>query len=383
MRYQLFCTAAFAATMMLTGGAKAQPAPQPQDCTGKPGVDWDQQIKACTALIEAAQGTPQDQAKVYDRRASAYFGIGDDDHAMADDDAAIKLDPNLAAAYSGRGDIYMDREDPDRAIAEYDQALQHDAKHVAAYVGRSGAYAQKGDFDHALADASEAVRLDPKSADAYETRGKAYDYKGDIERALADYAEAIRVDPKGAADAYNLQGLAYMEKGDFARAVTAFSEAVRIDPQAIDAYFNRGRANLFAGAFPKAIEDYKQAIAITPGYPYTALWLDIAEARSKVPSTLPQAIAKLNMTQWPAPVIRMYLGQMTPAAVLAAADDPNAAKKTGQVCEANFYSGEWALRQGAKDEAAHLFQVAVRDCPKTLIEGNAAATELKALGATP
>ncbi len=382
MRYQLFCTA-FAAAILLTAGAKAQPASQPQDCTGKPGVDWDQQIKACTALIEAAQGSPQDRAKVYDSRASAYFGIGDDDRAMADDDAAIKLDPNLAAAYSGRGDIYMDREDPDRAIAEFDQALKHDAKYVAAYVGRSAAYAQKGDFDNALADANEAVWPAPKSADAYETRGKAYGYKCDIEHALADYAEAIRVNPKGAADAYNLQGLAYMEKGDFTNAIAAFSEAIRIDPQAIDAYFNRGRANLFAGALPKAIEDYKQAIAITPGYPYTALWLDIAEARSKVPSTLPQAIAKLNMKEWPAPVIRMYLGQMTPAAVLAAADDPNAAKKTGQVCEANFYSGEWALRQGAKDEAAHLFQVAVRDCPKTLIEGNAAATELKSLGATP
>ncbi len=386
MRYQLFCATAFAVTLtlLLAAHAEAQPAPRPQDCRGKSGVDWNQQIKACTALIEAAQGSPQDRAKVYDRRASAYFALGDDDRAMGDYDAAIRLDPNLAAAYSGRGDIYiLDREDPDRAIAEYDQALQHDAKHVDAYVGRSSAYDQQGDFDHALADANEAVRLDPKSASAYETRGQAYRYRGDIERALADYDEAIRIDPK-AANAYNLRGLAYMEKGDFARAIIAFTEAVRINPQAMMiAYFNRGRANLFAGALPKAIEDYNQALAMTPGYPYTALWLDIAEARSKVQSTLPQAIAKLNMKEWPAPVIRMYLGQMTPAAVLAAADDPNAAKKIAQVCEANFYSGEWALRQGAKDEAARQFRVAARDCPKTLIEANAAVVELKPLGATP
>jgi lipoprotein NlpI len=382
MRYQLFCTAVFAATMLLAASAEAQ-APRPQDCTGKPGVDWNQQVKACTALIEAAQGSPQDRAKLYDRRASAYFALGDDDRAMADNDAAIQLDPDFAAAYSGRGDIYLDREDPDRAIAEFDQALKHDAKYVAAYVGRSAAYDQKGDFDHALADANEAIRLDPKSADAYEMRGKAYGYKGDIERALADYDEAIRVNPKRAADVNNLRGLAYMEKGDFAGAITAFSESVRTDPQAMIAYFNRGRANLFAGALPKAIEDYKRALAIAPGYPYTALWLDIAEARSKVPSTLPQAIAKLNMKEWPGPVIRMYLGQMTPAAVLAAADNPDAAKKTGQVCEANFYSGEWALRQGAKDEAAPRFRVAARECPKTLIEANAAALELKPLGAKP
>jgi lipoprotein NlpI len=382
MRFQLFCTTAFTATMVLAAGY-AQSAPQPQDCTGKSGVPWDQQIKACTALIESAPGSPQDRAAVYKKRATAYFAVGNDDRAMADDDAAIRLNPKMAAAYSGRGDIYMDREDPDRAIAEYNQALQQDAKYVAAYDGRSAAYDQKADFDHALADANEAIRLDPKSAGAYETRGKAYVYKGDIERALADYDQAIRVEPKEAAEVHNLQGLAYMEKGDLARAVTAFSESARSDPQEFDAYFNRGRANLYAGALPKAIEDYKQAIAITPGYPYTALWLDIAEARSKVPSTLPQAVTKLNMTTWPAPVIRMYLGQITPAAALAAANDPNPAKRTGQVCEANFYSGEWALRQGAKNEATKLFHVAAGECPKTLIETNAATLELKALGATP
>jgi lipoprotein NlpI len=387
MRRQLFCSAAFAATMLLAASAEAQPAPQSQsqDCMGKPGqaVDWNQQITACTALIESPQASPQDRAQAFKSRASAYYGLGDDDHAMADDDAAIKLDPNMAAAYSGRGDIYMDREDPDRAIAEYGQAIQHDAKYVAAYTGRSGAYDQKGDYDHALADANAALQLDPKSAEAYVRRGEAYRFKGDTEHALADYQEALRVDPKGAAEAYNFQGLAYMDKGDFASAVSAFSESIKIDPQSIDAYFNRGRANLFAGALAKAIDDYKQAIAITPGYPYTALWLDIAEARSKVPSTLPQTSAKLDITAWPAPVIRLYLGQTTPAAVLSAADDPNAAKKAGQVCEANFYSGEWALRQGAKDDAARLFRVAASDCPKTLIEGNAAAVELNALGATP
>ena len=380
MRFQFVCAAGFAAAIFLAAGAAAQPASQSQHCTGKPGVDWTQQIRACTALIEAAQGGPQDRAAVYKKRATAYYAVGDDDHAMADDDAAIRLNPNMAAAYSSRGDIYMDREDPDRAIAEYNQALQHDAKFVDAYTGRSAAYDQKADFDHAIADANEAIRLDPKSAAAYEMRGKAYGYKGDIEHSLADYDQAMRIDPKGAAQVYNLQGLAFMANDDLARAVAAFSRSIQSDPQEFDAYFNRGRANLYVGALPKAIEDYKHALAITPGFPYTPLWLDIAEARSKVPSTLQQAIAKLNMKDWPAPIVRMYLGLMTPAAVLAAADDPNAAKKTGQVCEANFYSAEWALRQGAKADALRQFGAAMHDCPKTFIEGNAAALELTAVG---
>lgn len=89
------------------------------------------------------------------------------------------------------------------------------------------------------------------------------------------------------------------------------------------------------------------------------------------------------MTAWPAPVIRMFLGQTTPAAVLAAADDADAFKKKGRICEANFFSGELALRTGAKDEAIRLFRLAASGCPKDFVEVPAANAELKAAGAAP
>jgi lipoprotein NlpI len=74
------------------------------------------------------------------------------------------------------------------------------------------------------------------------------------------------------------------------------------------------------------------------------------------------------------------MGQITPAAVLAAADDPDASKKKGQVCEANFYSGELSLTKGSKDEATRLFRLAASDCPHSFDEWDAANAELKALG---
>lgn len=89
------------------------------------------------------------------------------------------------------------------------------------------------------------------------------------------------------------------------------------------------------------------------------------------------------MTRWPAPVIRLFLGQTAPAAVLAAADDPDANTKRGQLCEANFYLGEWALQQGAMESAARLFRPAAADCPHEFVEGPAASTELKTLGVSP
>ena len=80
-----------------------------------------------------------------------------------------------------------------------------------------------------------------------------------------------------------------------------------------------------------------------PPTPISLLLLDIVGRRSKLPSRLNEMSDKLDMTAWPAPVIRLYLAQLTPEAALAAADDPDPPIKRGRVCEANFYTGELAL----------------------------------------
>lgn len=123
--------------------------------------------------------------------------------------------------------------------------------------------------------------------------------------------------------------------------------------------------------------------ALDPKDAYTALWLDIVDKRSNPPGQLSEAAKQIDMTKWPAPLIRLYLGQMTPEAALAAADDPNANTKKGQVCEANFNTGKLDLQQGKKNEAISLFRLAAADCPKAFAEYRYATAELKALGVTP
>jgi lipoprotein NlpI len=89
------------------------------------------------------------------------------------------------------------------------------------------------------------------------------------------------------------------------------------------------------------------------------------------------------MAAWPAPVVRLFLGQMTPAGVIDAAQNADANTMKGQVCEANFYTGELALLQSAKDEAVRLFRLAARDCPPAFVESEGANAELKVLGVAP
>jgi tetratricopeptide (TPR) repeat protein len=321
-------------------------------------VDWcnnnsnafsvDQRLVGCTALIESGQASAQDRAAGYSNRCSAYSDKSDSNRAVADCNEAIRLDPKLANAYLNRGKAYSDMGDFDRAIADYDRAIELNPKSSIGYNNLCDAYLDKGDNDRAVTDCDQAIRLDPKFALAYRNRGNAYRYKGDVGSAIADYNEAIELNPK-------------------------FYQT----------YLARGLLSLDAGELPKALADIKQASALNPNDPYTALWLDIANKRSKLPSSLAQATAQIDMAKWPAPIIRLYLGQMTPEAVLAAAADLDASKHKSQVCEANFFTGELALQQGKKDEATRLFRIAHEACPNDSFQLVAANDELKALASQP
>jgi lipoprotein NlpI len=216
----------------------------------------------------------------------------------------------------------------------------------------------------------------------YVSRGVEYKNKRGLDRAIADFDQAIRLEPKNA-DAYTVRGMAWEAKGDFDRAIADFDQAIRLDPKNSSWYFHRGLSNLYAGALPTALADLNQASELNPKHAYAALWLDIVKKRSNLPSRLAEAAKQINMTWWPAPVIRLYLGQLTPEAVLAAADDANPRAKQGRVCEANFYAGELALQQGNADEAKRLFALAAADCPKDFAAYAGATAELKVLGARP
>ena len=209
-----------------------------------------------------------------------------------------------------------------------------------------------------------------------------YYQRGDLDRATADYSEAIRLDPKYAY-AYNNRGSAYYHKHDENRAIADYSEAIRLDPKYAQAYFNRGVANLYAGRLPKALADLEQSTELNPKYAYAALWLHIAGARNNLPSQLAEAAKQIDMTKWPAPIIRLFLGQTTPEALLATTEDPDVKIKQRKVCEVDFYSAELALHRHAKDEATRLFRLAAKECPYSFTERAAAYAELKALGASP
>ncbi|MEJ0077415.1 MAG: tetratricopeptide repeat protein [Alphaproteobacteria bacterium] len=250
---------------------------------------------------------------------------------------------------------------------------------AAAYYNRGNASAAKGDSAAAIADYDEALKLEPKNARALANRGTAHSEKGDADAAIADFDEAIKRDPR-LASAYFNRANAYAAKGETDRAITDYTAAIRYDRRNVNAYIARGALYLAGGAAPKARADMALAARLDRRNAYAVLWLDIAERRAKQKGVLARGTRGLDMKAWPAPVIRLFAGEMKQDAVLAAANDADVALKPAHTCEANFYGGQYALIEGQRDDAVKLFEAAAKDCPHGFLEGIAATAELKGLG---
>jgi lipoprotein NlpI len=240
------------------------------------------------------------------------------------------------------------------------------------------------DPDGQIASCASAIqgRGDAQNRAPDESRRIAYHGDRDRDRVVAGYIEMIRLEPEDPG-AYRKGAIKDPATSDLDRVIAHYDESIMLDPKDDDAYFRRGIANFYAGSLPQALADVSRASKLDPAYAYYALWLDILNKRSNGVTSLRQAISQIDMTKWPAPVIRLFLGQATAAAVLAAADDPDANTKRGQVCEANFYSGEFAVQRGMKEQAAGLFRLAAANCPRDFVEGPAAYAELRTLGVSP
>jgi tetratricopeptide (TPR) repeat protein len=162
-----------------------------------------------------------------------------------------------ASDYIKRGRFYLFRGEYDHAIANFDQALQLDPQSVPAYFNRGRANKLNGNYEQALHDYTQAIQLDPKAADAYVNRGQIYNLEGDRERAITDFNQAIQLDA-GKPIPYLDRGVAEVAKGEYDQAIADFNSAIKIDPNFSPAYNNL--AVQLATCPTAAIRDGKKAI---------------------------------------------------------------------------------------------------------------------------
>jgi tetratricopeptide (TPR) repeat protein len=174
-----------------------------------------------------------------------------------------------------------------------------------------------------------------------------------------------------------------VQKGDAAKlveAVDAHREALkettreRVPLRWAQTQSSLGYAHFYQGDFAAAALDLQEAVDGTNAYPI--LWLYLARARTgrqDAKKDLEQMAAGLKPEQWPSPVIKLFLEQGTPEAMMAAADKPE------EQCEAQYYLGQWLLLRGDRANSIEALRNAVKSCPKDFVEYAGALAELKRL----
>ena len=336
----------------------------------------DQSIAACDRIIGDAKATASDRAAALSSRCGWRWAKQDPDRALADCNQAIGIDSGRADAYVNRGNVYLSKGDADHALSDFNEAIKRDPRSTWAYNARGELYKKTGDVARAMADFNESIRLDPDYAIAYRLRGELYTSGGDFEHARADLSQAIRLDPNDAT-AYFIRGTVSYLMGHNPGALADFTASLKIDPNNQATYFNRGIAYyVIGGRTPDAEADFSKAIELDPKDAYAAIWLDLAARRNNAASRLREQSAQLDMTAWPAPVIREFLGESNAAQTLAAAHDNDPKINQGRSCEASFYSGELALLGKNKQQALQMLKRAASDCPRGYVEAAAAMAEV-------
>ena len=115
---------------------------------------------------------------------------------------------------------------------------------------------------------------------------------------------------------------------------------------------------------------------------YVLVWLAVTAQRAGKldQDEIAADVAKLKLSDWPKPVIDLYLGKMTPENLQKEAESWRSDKEDAQRCEANFYTAEWHLGRSDQPKATPLLLEVVHSCPIDFIELGAAKVELKRLG---
>src|SRR5438034_4281791 len=216
---------------------------------------------------------------------------------------------------------------PDLALARCTRAIQSgelsEPGMAVSLNNRANAYQNKGDYVRAIADYDQAIKLHSDSALMYNNRGRAYQHRGDYERAIQDYEQAIRLDPTSAR-AFNNRGRVKHLKEHYAQAIKDFEKAIALDPAYQLAFYSRAFTLFDQGLFSASVPDFARAVELDPSRTYRVLGLYLAKARAgKVDrQVVARNAARLDLTRWPGAVVALFLGRITPHAVIASAQDP-------------------------------------------------------------
>ena len=253
-----------------------------------------------------------------------------------------------------------------------------------ALLKRASELAGKGDYVAALAEAKKAVAVNDSYPEAWAAVGQLEERRGRYAEAVKAYTKAIECGVRPV-EAYARRGRCYLDMGDSKRAMADIRQAIALDPKASILYDLLGVA-IYESArkaedYVPAADEFRRAIEVDPKDRYAPifLFLSLARAGRDGRPALREALGRSKTSEWPAPAMKMFLGQISPEQCLAAAEYNDDVRRGEQMCEANYYAGMFYLLKGEDYRAAGRFMNCLEQGIFDYVEHRLAKVELSRL----
>lgn len=211
----------------------------------------------------------------FGRTATAHLALaerlikgGHDQQALAEVDAALADNPELALAHFSRGVLLVKFGDLAAAAESLRYAIRLDDTLVKAYLMLAHVHLELDESDDALEAVDTALALD--TDDAREMRARTHLARGNVlselkrdEDAIASYRKALERDPQLQMARYKL-GCLLAAAGRHVEAIEQVLRAQRMNPLQPMTRLSLGDSLVAQGDFEAAEAEYREVIAMAP-----------------------------------------------------------------------------------------------------------------------
>lgn len=191
------------------------------------------QVAGCSWVIDSGQEAAVNQAIAFSNRCNAMQARGEQTSAIADCDAAVRLDPGNELALIGLGLARHDLGELAAAILDYTAALAINPRNSYALANRAIAQHRLGHTGPAQSDINAAIAAAAEDNGwPHAARGALAMLRDDVFAAGRDLTEALRREPQNA-NILQLRSPLRARRGDPARAQADATAARAINARAV------------------------------------------------------------------------------------------------------------------------------------------------------
>src|SRR5271169_4511883 len=146
-----------------------------------------------------------------------------------------------AAKLNNLGVAMMNQQLMEKAVANFDAAYKLDPSLAVAELNKGIALLNQQKLPEAEEALQQAVAKDPQNPRVWYNLGLTHRGKAKTAEAIADFQKVLKIDPTDP-DAYYFLGTFYSQQQDYAKAIEAFQQALKLNPLHASAEFGLGRA---------------------------------------------------------------------------------------------------------------------------------------------